>query len=312
MIKETFTRQLDWNLLKVFHEIVREGGLSSAAQQIGRKQPAVSLALKRLESRLNVVLCRRGPGGFELTDEGQLVAELCGRMTAMVAQLPNRIANLTEDVRGRIRVQIISSLVSASLDVAIFDFHRRYPGVEIVMDVATWDAVGRSLRRGEIDVGVAPARLFHRDLSYDLLFREIHRPYCGLSHELFGRKIGQPQELAEHAFILTGADEPDQLTEYRLRFGLGTHVAGLSEHLEEAKRLTALGVGICFLPVGFALPEVEKGTLWPLLPNSTEPAMDIFIITNPTAPRHLARELLLEELWRQIGRGGRSRPLRTA
>jgi len=301
MIKETFARQLDWNLLKIFREIVREGGLSNAAQQIGRKQPAVSLALKRLEQRLNVVLCRRGPGGFELTDEGQLVAELSNNIASMIAELPIRISNLTEDVRGRIRVQIISSLVNASLDAAIFDFHRRYPEVEIVMDVATWDAVGRSLLRGEIDIGVAPARLFHRDLSYNLLFREVHRPYCGRSHELFGRRIDQPQELAEHAFILTGADEPDQLTEYRLKFGLGARVAGMSEHLEEAKRLTVLGIGICFLPIGFAAPEVEKGVLWPLLETATEPAMDIFIITNPTAPRHLARELLLAELWRQLG-----------
>src|SRR5215469_14707457 len=68
---------LDWNLLKVFHEIVQAGGISPAAPRLNLKQPAISLALKRLEKRVGSLLCRRGPAGFELSDEGQRVAEVC-------------------------------------------------------------------------------------------------------------------------------------------------------------------------------------------------------------------------------------------
>ena len=74
---ETFLRDLDWNLLKIFDQIVRSGGLSAAARQMPQNQPALSLALKRLEERLEITLCRRGPGGFELLVEGELVAETC-------------------------------------------------------------------------------------------------------------------------------------------------------------------------------------------------------------------------------------------
>ena len=51
--------QLDWNLLKVFSVLVETGGLTRAAAKLGRKQPAISLALKRLEERLGTRLCRR-------------------------------------------------------------------------------------------------------------------------------------------------------------------------------------------------------------------------------------------------------------
>jgi hypothetical protein len=60
-------------------------------------------------------------------------------------------------------------------------------------------------------------------------------------------------------------------------------------------RLTALGVGICFLPEGYAQPHVLSKNLWPLLGNSSYPSMPIYIITNPRAPRKLAKELLLAE-----------------
>lgn len=315
-----FSRKLDWNLLKVFHDIVEAGGVSRASQLLARKQPTVSLALKRLENQLGATLCRRGPGGFELTDEGQLMAEACQRLTGLIGGLPDRLANVAEHVRGRIRIQLISSIVNSILDTSIAVFHARHPQVEIVVDVTTWEVVAGALLRNEIDIGVAPARFQRADLRYDLLFREIHRPYCGRSHRLFGRRITDLADIADEPIILTGADEPDELAKYRLRYGLGRRVAGLSEHLEEAKRLAILGVGLCFLPEGFAAPDVAAGRLWPLTRRTTEPSMALFVITNPKAPPHLARQLFLEELRGRlhspakprVGAAKRARPRRDA
>lgn len=297
-------RDLDWNLLKVFHEIVRAGGISPATSRLNLKQPAISLALKRLEERIGSILCRRGPAGFELSDEGQRVAAMCEEMNRLVASMPNLIAEVSKELRGCVRLQLISSIACAHLDEAIRRFHEHHPGVELFVSVATWDAVGKSLLRNEIHIGIAAARFHHAGLQYDLLFREVHKPYCGRSHPLFGRKINHPAELADFPFILTGADEPDELTQYRLQHGLGRRVAGVSEHLDETKRLAILGVGLCFLPTGFAAHDVDAGQLWPLLGTSAEPAMKIYVITNPHAPRHIASELLVKELTRHASLPG--------
>ena len=87
----TFAQDLDWNLLKVFTEIVEADGISHAARKTGKKQPAVSLALKRLESRLGTRLCHRGPGGFVLTDEGEQVANICASLMHLVNDVPNHL-----------------------------------------------------------------------------------------------------------------------------------------------------------------------------------------------------------------------------
>ena len=296
-----FARNLDWNLLKTFQEIVQSGGVSRASRSLGRKQPALSLALKRLEAHLGVTLCVRGPQGFELTDEGRLVAEACRALTGLVEQVPRRIANISEEVVGRVSIQVISSLVCDRLDNAISRFHGSHPHAEIIIDITTWDSVAGALLRDEIDIGVAPADTLRGDLKYDFLFEEVHRPYVGRTHPLFGRSLQDPAELRSEAFVLTGADEPDLLTAYRARHGLGRSVAGLSEHLDEAKRLTILGVGICFLPDGFAEPDVQAGRLWPLLERGDRPSMPVYVITNPRAPRKRARELLLSEIGLSAG-----------
>jgi DNA-binding transcriptional LysR family regulator len=291
-----FSRLIDWNLLKTFHEIAEAGGVSRAGRALRRKQPALSLALKRLETELGVTLCQRGPRGFELTDEGMLVAETCRSLNSLVRNVPKRLGNLTEEVRGRISIQIISSLVCERFDAAISRFHGRHPDVEILIDITTWDAVAAALLRDEIDIGVASAQTLRSDLNYDFLFDEVHGAYCGPAHPLYGRTFDDPSALSGQPFVLTGADEPDLLTAYRMRHGLGLQVAGLSEHLDEAKRLTILGIGICFLPEAFAAPDVKAGRLWPLLQHAEQPCMPVFVITNQRAPRKLARQLLLAEI----------------
>jgi len=214
----------------------------------------------------------------------------------MVRSVPKRLGNLSEEIRGRISIQIISSLVCERFDAAISRFHNRHAKVEILIDITTWDSVAAALLRDEIDIGVASAQTLRSDLRYEFLFDELHNIYCGKSHPLFGKKFDQPGALEAEAFVLTGADEPDILTAYRMRHCLGLNVAGLSQHLDEARRLTALGIGVCFLPEPFAAPEVEAGRLWPLLNNCEQPSMPVFVITNPRAPSKLARQLLLAEI----------------
>jgi DNA-binding transcriptional LysR family regulator len=291
-----FARNLDWNLLRAFHEIVQAGGISRAAQRTGQKQPALSMALKRLEDHIGARLCRRGPGGFKLTREGELLAETCASIFGSVAHIPHSVANVATDVHGRVRIQLISNLVDARIDDAIQSFHHAHELVEIFVSVATWDVIQRSVLRNEVEIGIAPAPAHHRDpdLHYEVLFHEVYRPYCGRSHPLFGVTVDQPADLAGYSFVLTGADEPDQQTKFRQRYGLGRHVAGLSEHLEEARRLTVLGLGLCFLPEAFASRDTATGQLHPVLASGNNPSSEILVISNPQAPTHRARDLLLQ------------------
>jgi DNA-binding transcriptional LysR family regulator len=291
-----FARNLDWNLLKFFHEIANARSVTKAAQELNRKQPALSLALRRLEERLGVTLCHRGPTGFELTEEGRILAEHCREFAGAIREIPAKLSDLKSEIRGHLRVMLVSNLVAPPLDEAIAAFHAKYPAVELIVEVAAWTEVVNSLIQHRIDVGISPSRVKRAELAYLHLFTEIHRPYCGRPHRLFGKSIADPEDLAKEAFVLTGADEGDELTQFRLEHGFGRNIAGMSDHLEEAKRLAILGVGLCFLPEGYAQTDVEAGRLWPLIAGGDVPRNDIFIVTDPQSPEHIARDLFIAEI----------------
>ena len=121
--RDQFGRMLDWNLLKVFYEIVQARGITRAADVVSRKQPAVSLALRRLEVRMGTLLCRRGAGGFDLTNEGAAIADACNQVMEVVRDLPNLVAEASGQARGRLRLNLISNLVCPILDEALAAFH---------------------------------------------------------------------------------------------------------------------------------------------------------------------------------------------
>ncbi len=302
-----FARNLDWNLIKLFHEIADAQSVTQAAGHLSRKQPAMSLALRRLEERLGVVLCLRGPGGFVLTEEGRIVAELAAALTQGIRHLPERLADpSTEGVRGPLRIMQVSNLVAPALDQAIEAFHGKYPNVELIVEIAAWTDILTALLQNRTDVGMTPSHVHRADLDYDPLFTEVHRPYCGCSHALFGSLTSAPTDLAGEAFVLTGADEGEELTRFRLQHGLGRLVAGTSDHLEEVKRLVILGVGLGFLPESYAQPDVEAGRLWSVLEGQDVPSTEMYVVTNPNAPRHRARDLFIAEIRGIRGAGAKS------
>ena len=68
--------RLDWNLLRTFLTIVHERSISRAAVRLHITQPAVSLALRRLEDQLGHTLIERRGSHFRLTRVGEDVLRI--------------------------------------------------------------------------------------------------------------------------------------------------------------------------------------------------------------------------------------------
>ena len=223
-----------------------------------------------------------------------MLAEICEGIFGSIANVPNRFASSTDEIRGRVRLQMISNLVDATLDDRLSAFHQAYPAVEIFITISAWEVVPRAVLRNEADIGIAPAQIRMQDLHYQPFFREVYQPYCGPLHPLYGRTLTDPRDLAAHGLIHTGMDEPEQLTAYRLKYGIGRIVAGLAERMEEARRLTLLSAGVCFIPDALAQADVAVGRLHPLLDVGDLPSSQIYLIWNPKAPAHRARDRMLD------------------
>lgn len=90
----------EWvNLMQIraFSQVVEQGSVSRAAEELFRTQSAVTRAIRDLELRLGVPLFERHAGGMMLTDFGKCVLPRARRALAELRETPLRLARL----RGR-------------------------------------------------------------------------------------------------------------------------------------------------------------------------------------------------------------------
>jgi DNA-binding transcriptional LysR family regulator len=295
-IDRRLIRNLDWNLLRTFAEIVRSGGVSKAARAMARQQPSVSSALKRLEDHLGVMLCKRGPSGFELTDHGKAMSEICFSMEKLLQSVPATLDEIAGELMYQVRLLVVGNLVSPRLDHAIALFSRTYPRAELLINVAPLPAIEERILKGDAEIGVAPVRASQERLNYRFLYREQHVVVCGATHPLAGRHFDDPGELAETPFILPEGDEAEPVRAYREVHGWGRNPAGQSIDLNEVRRMVIVGLGIALLPLEFLSSDIEAGRVHLLMEPSPDIQDDIYIISNPASPRYLAVEKFLEFL----------------
>jgi len=78
--------------LFLFDAVCEAGGIGQAAARAGRTQPAVSLAVSKLEASFGGQLFERGFGGSELTAEGVILQR---RVRRMLDQMERAVASLT-------------------------------------------------------------------------------------------------------------------------------------------------------------------------------------------------------------------------
>src|SRR5436190_9790895 len=90
--------------LKVFLSVANEKSFSRAAEKMLRTQPAISLAVQRLEAELEEKLIDRSAKELLLTDAGKIVLDYARRFENLEGEMYNSLAELRDNSAGRLTI----------------------------------------------------------------------------------------------------------------------------------------------------------------------------------------------------------------
>ena len=179
---------MELHSLKVFQTVANEKSFSRAAEKLLRTQPAVSLAIQRLESELRERLIDRSGKELLLTDAGKIVYDFSRRFENLELEMSNSLAEMRDNSAG---VLIVGANESTSLYLLqhIVNYRRLYPKVKVRVRRSLSSKIPGQLIDGELELGV---------ISYDPDDERLHSQVIYTDHLAF---VVSP----DHRFAQRGA-----------------------------------------------------------------------------------------------------------
>lgn len=145
---------LDLKTLNYFVTIVDQGSFTAAARTLHIAQPAISMAIKKLEHALDLNLFHRQDRSISLTDEGHVLLRHARQILAASAEAELEMQELKGLSKGAVRIAIPSMLGSYYFPPILMAFRHQYPNLQLQVVESGTQKIAQMLNAGEVDLGV--------------------------------------------------------------------------------------------------------------------------------------------------------------
>jgi DNA-binding transcriptional LysR family regulator len=149
---------MDVRALRYSLAIARFGSFTRAAESLHMAQPALSVAIKKLETELGVPLFVRKAHRVEPTIEGSILLSRAERIFGEMDSAISEIADAVELRSGLIRLGMPPMFGLEYFPGLIAQFHEAYPRISITVVEGSANEVGSMLDAGEIDIAMIESR----------------------------------------------------------------------------------------------------------------------------------------------------------
>ncbi|MEM1421848.1 MAG: LysR family transcriptional regulator [Pseudomonadota bacterium] len=248
MLGPSAASTLDIDALRAFLAVADSGGVTSAAERVGRTPAAVSMQLKKLEEILGRPLFDRRPRGMALTRDGEQLRSYARRILTIHTEAV--AAFRAPALSGSVRVGLIDDFGGVQLTEALSAFSRIHPDVEVSVALGPTEDLFKRLERGELDFSMLTPGCATPWLTEDALIHEEPLVWTGLcggcAHE---------RDVLPVALAASGCAWRKQAIEALDRSGRAYRIAYTSEYYIGQKAAISADLAIAPLPRSIVEPE---------------------------------------------------------
>src|SRR3954463_3952127 len=255
--------RMELHALQVFLTVATEKSFSRAAEKLFRTQPAVSLAVQRLEQELGEKLIDRSGKDLILTDAGRSVLEYARRFQSLQQELDNSLAELRDNSAGRLTIGANESTTLYLLQ-HIEKYRELYPKVKVQVRRSLSSRIPNELLDGLLELGVISYDPGDERLKSKVIYTDSLAFVVAPTHRLAHKKTVPIAELGSETFIAHNVVSPYRdvvLREFQ------SHKVPLRMDvemptIETIRKLVQNNLGVAFLPRMCVEQEIEQKSLF--------------------------------------------------
>ena len=251
---------LDVKSLEVVLAIHEESGVTRASERLNVTQSALSHQLRDIEDRLRAPLFLRVRKRMILTPAGEAVVRTARRVLKDVAAVEEEVRLLAEGAHGTIRLTTQCYTCYHWLPAILRKFGKRYPGVDVHIDVEATRQALRALLDGRLDVAIINTKPTEPAVELTPLFEDELLLVIPERHRLSGSAFARPAELArEHLILHNAASENNFVQQILKPAGVMPERCTQVELTEAIVELVRAGIGITVMADWAVRPYERRG-----------------------------------------------------
>ncbi len=193
---------MDLRQLRNFVMVAEHASFTRAARVLGVAQPAVSTAIKKLETDLGLVLLHRQDKRVQLTAEGKELLPHAKAILERVEQATAAMNRLRDLDRGEVRIALPGMIGSYYFPALLMAFHHRYPELKLSLCEAGTREIQGMLERDEVDIGIIIEPTAEQGLETVPLTRQEMIVAVGLDHPLAGEDKIDIATFFQHELVM--------------------------------------------------------------------------------------------------------------
>ena len=235
--------------LRFIVAVAQERNFRRAAEKCFVTQPALSLAIKKLEEELNVIIFERSRTEVTMTEIGEKIIEQASKVLEETARI-KQLAELGKNqLKGALKLGMIHSVGPYLLPEIIPILRKTAPDMPLEIEENLTANLETQLRNGVIDAAIIALPFDVPGMQYLALYDEEFDVVVPSSHHWAHRKYIRPEELAEEKVLLLNSGHcfSNQVTQACPELSRkGEILQGNS--LETIRNMVASNLGITVLP----------------------------------------------------------------
>lgn len=248
------------NELRYAVAVAHERSFGRAATKCFVSQPALSVAVQKLEVELGTPLFERSKSEVTVTPIGERVVEQAQRVLEEVARLKD-IAKLGQDqLASPLKLGVIYTIAPYLLPGLVQQLHQAAPSMALEIEENLTENLETGLKGGRIDVAILALPFAAAGIVTEFLYEEPFEVVVPHDHKWASRKSIASDELAqEHAILMNvGHCFRDQVLGTCPELNQANTQIARSNSLETVRNMVASGLGISVLPRDALIPRYHS------------------------------------------------------
>ena len=187
--------------LTLFEAVARHLSFTRAAEELYLSQPAVSMQIRQLEDSVGLALFEKSGKRINLTEAGREVFRYSQSINRELAEMEEVLESLKGLSRGRLNIAVAST-VNYFAPRLLAEFHKKYPGIHLKLDVTNREKLIQMLIDNSVDMvlmGQPPANV---EVEYEAFMDNPLVVVAPPEHPLCDVKAIPVERLEEEVFLM--------------------------------------------------------------------------------------------------------------